>query len=244
MSYLWLSIKLQFRVPVSVFFALLFPLIMMFAMVSSYGNFEIGNGYHFVDKYFLISTGMGMLPISLISFPIWIGENIQNKSYKRLEYFGINISKMISFDILSYVLLTIMSILVNIIFGFFVYNLTIPSSIYLILFILQCLYCNLVVLVFGSIIALLVKNTRILMPMGMIFLFSTYILTGAFSSFSELPKSFQNIGKFLPIKYVMNNFFDIWIEKYLLDFKFLILNTVLGVVLGLFLLTIYLIRKK
>lgn len=244
MSYLWLSIKLQFRVPVSVFFALLFPLIMMFAMVSSYGNFEIGNGYHFVDKYFLISTGMGMLPISLISFPIWIGENLQNKSYKRLEYFGINIFKMISFDILSYVLLTIMSILVNIIFGFFVYNLTIPSSIYLILFILQCLYCNLVVLVFGSIIALLVKNTRILMPLGMIFLFSTYILTGAFSSFSELPQSFQNIGKFLPIKYVMNNFFDIWIEKYLLDFKFLILNTVLGVVLGLFLLTIFLIRKK
>lgn len=244
MSYLWLSIKLQFRVPVSVFFALLFPLIMMFAMVSSYGNFEIGNGYHFVDKYFLISTGMGMLPISLISFPIWIGENLQNKSYKRLEYFGINISKMISLDILSYVLLTIMSILVNIIFGFFVYNLTIPSSIYLILFILQCLYCNLVVLVFGSIIALLVKNTRILMPLGMIFLFSTYILTGAFSSFSELPQSFQNIGKFLPIKYVMNNFFDIWIEKYLLDFKFLILNTVLGVVLGLFLLTIFLSRKK
>ncbi|EGP9679228.1 ABC transporter permease, partial [Listeria monocytogenes] len=90
MSYLWTSIKMQFRIPVSVFFSLLFPLIMMFAMVTSYGNFDIGEGYHFVDKYFLISTGMGMLPIALISFPIWLGESVQNKSYKRLEYFGLS----------------------------------------------------------------------------------------------------------------------------------------------------------
>ncbi|HEM2324004.1 TPA: ABC transporter permease, partial [Listeria monocytogenes] len=46
MSYLWTSIKMQFRIPVSVFFSLLFPLIMMFAMVTSYGNFDIGEGYH------------------------------------------------------------------------------------------------------------------------------------------------------------------------------------------------------
>lgn len=243
MSYLWLSIKLQFRIPVSIFFSLVFPLIMMFAMLSSYGNFEIGNGYSFIDKYFLISTGMGMLPISLISFPIWVGESIQNKSYQRLEYFGIDIHRMIISDVLSYILLTLMSILVNITFGFFVYNLSIPAFPYFILFIAQSLYCNLVILVLGSIIALLVKNTRVLMPLGMIFLFSTYILTGAFSTFSELPASFQNLGKYLPIKYVMNNFFDIWTEKHLLDVRFLVLNTLVGGFLVVVLLTIFAIKK-
>lgn len=48
----------------------------MFVMVIFYGNFDIGEGYYFVDKYFLISIGMGMLLIVLISFLIWFGESV------------------------------------------------------------------------------------------------------------------------------------------------------------------------
>ncbi|EOL43460.1 ABC transporter permease [Enterococcus caccae] len=244
MRYLWTSIKLQFRIPISIFFSLLFPLIMMFAMVSSYGNFDIGNGYHFVDKYFLISTGMGMLPISLISFPIWLGESIQNQSYKRLEYFGLSTQNMIISDVCSYVLLTALSIIANILFGFLMYGLHIPHVGYLIAYIIQCLYSNLILLIFGALIALVVKNTQILMPVGMILLFSSYILTGAFSSFSELPESFQAIGKFIPMKYVMNDFFNIWIEKEIFVNDFLVLNTVFGIILTMILVLLFVWNKK
>lgn len=244
MRYLGTSIKLQFRIPVSIFFSLLFPLIMMFAMVTSYGNFDIGNGFHFVDKYFLISTGMGMIPISLISFPIWLGESIQNQSYKRLEYFGLSTHNMIVSDVLSYVLLTLLSVVVNILFGFFMYGLHIPSIGYFLSYILQCLYCNFVLLVFGSIIALLVKNTRILMPIGMVLLFSSYIFTGAFSSFSDLPTSFQSIGRFIPMKYVMNDFFDVWAGKKVFIQDFLVLNTILGVSLTCILIAILVVTQK
>ncbi|MBO0439634.1 ABC transporter permease [Candidatus Enterococcus ikei] len=244
MRYLWTSIKLQFRIPISIFFSLLFPLIMMFAMVSSYGNFDIGNGYHFVDKYFLISTGMGMLPISLISFPIWLGESIQNQSYKRLEYFGLSTQSMIISDVCSYVLLTALSIIANILFGFLMYGLHIPNVGYLIAYVIQCLYSNLVLLIFGALIALVVKNTRVLMPVGMILLFSSYILTGAFSSFSELPESFQSIGKFIPMKYVMNDFFNIWIEKEIFTNDFLVLNTVFGIILTMILVLLFVWNKK
>lgn len=47
-----LSIKMQFRVPISVFFSLIFPIIMIIVIILSYGNFSIGNGRHFIDKYF------------------------------------------------------------------------------------------------------------------------------------------------------------------------------------------------
>ncbi|MFL2117792.1 ABC transporter permease [Marinilactibacillus psychrotolerans] len=244
MRYFWTSIKLQFRIPISIFFSLLFPLIMMFAMVTSYGNFDIGNGYHFVDKYFLISTGMGMLPISLISFPIWLGESLQNQSYKRLEYFGLKSHHMVISDVFSYVLLTTLSILANIVFGFIVYGLNIPSVGYLFAYVIQCLYCNLIFLLFGAIIALLVKNTRILMPAGMVLLFSSYIFTGAFSSFSDLPETFQSIGRFIPMKYVMNDFFEIWTETELVNVDFLLLNTALAVVFTLILVLILIVNKK
>ncbi len=45
-----LSIKMQFRVPISVFFSLIFPIIMMLVIIMSYGNFNIGNGRHFIVK--------------------------------------------------------------------------------------------------------------------------------------------------------------------------------------------------
>lgn len=39
-----LSLKMQFRVPISVFFSLIFPIIMIIVIILSYGNFSIGNG--------------------------------------------------------------------------------------------------------------------------------------------------------------------------------------------------------
>jgi len=243
-KYLWIDMKLQFRIPVSIFFSLVFPLIMMFAMVSSYGNIDIGNGYHFIDKYFLISTGIGLLPIALVSFPIWLGESVQNDSYKRLEYFGLKTSTMVTADVLSYVVLTFMSIIVNILFAFFFYGLHIPSAAYFFSYVLGCLYCNLVLLMFGAIMALLVKNTAILMPLGMVVMFTCYILTGAFSSFEQLPESFQTVGNLLPIKYVMNDFFYVWTEQQVIISKFLILNVIYAVFFGLVLGFIFMRKKK
>ena len=97
-----LSIKMQFRVPISVFFSLIFPIIMIIVIILSYGNFSIGNGRHFIDKYFLISTSIGLLPIAFISFPIWLSESIENETLKRLKYFEVNISSLIVSNIISY----------------------------------------------------------------------------------------------------------------------------------------------
>ncbi|GHU35524.1 hypothetical protein FACS1894193_08660 [Bacilli bacterium] len=244
MAYLWTSIKLQFRIPVSIFFSLLFPLIMMFAMMTSYGNFEIGNGYHFIDKYFLISTGMGLLPISLISFPICLGESIQNQTYKRLEYLGIGIPSMIISDIFAYILLAFLSLSINIIFGFVIYDLHIPSLVYLVAYVLQGLYCSVVFLILGALMALFVKNTRALLPIGMSLMFSCYIFTGAFSTFSKLPETFQMIGKYIPMKYVMNDFFHIWTEDKLVLPNLLTLNTVLGIGLTIIVVLFFVITRK
>lgn len=82
------------------------------------------------------------------------------------------------------------------------------------------------------------------MPIGMVLLFSSYIFTGAFSSFSDLPTSFQSIGKFIPMKYVMNNFFDVWSEKKVFIQDFLVLNTILGAGLTCILIAILVVTQK
>lgn len=244
MNYLKTCLKLQFRVPTSVFFSLVFPVVIMTAMVLSYGNFSIGDGYHFVDKYFLISTGMGLLPISIISFPIWIGESIQNDSYERLEYLGVNTTKLIVAEIFSYIVLSVISISTNIVYGYLVFSLKIPSIKYLISFVLLAVFCNMILLLLGANIAKLVKSTSAILPLGMILLFTMYIFTGALTSFSDLPIKIQNIGDKIPIKYVMNDFFSIWSESKLVDTTFIKLNFIWGAIFIIILIVISKMEKE
>jgi len=226
MRYLWTSIKLQFRIPISLFFSLAFPLFMIFAIMTTLGNSDIGGGHHFIDKYVLISTGIGLMPIACISFPLGLGAALEYGSYKRLEYFGLKTVKMVLADVLSYVLLALLSISLNIAFAFFVYGGHVPSASYLFAFMFQALYANIVLLLFGVIIALVVKNSGIIMPLGMILMFCCFIFTGAFNAFDTLPASFQAIGKLIPMKYIMLELFAVWSEQELFVSSFMTINSI------------------
>lgn len=234
MNKLLLSMKMQFRVPISIFFSLIFPILMMVIMIVSYGNFSIGGKFHFIDKYFLISTSIGLVPIAVISFPIWLTESIQNQTLKRLKYFNVNIPLMIFWDLISYMVLAILSVCLNIVVGKIFFNLQIPSIQYLVPFFIQIIYCIFTMFLLGTALALVIRNSRVAMPVGMIVLFMTYMLIGVFVQYDQLPNKLTNVSTYLPIKYITNDFYEIWIEKKLWNINFLKLNTVWTIVLSVF----------
>ena len=113
-TYLFIDLKIMFRIPLSIFFSIAYPILMMIIIMFSYGNISIGNGYYLIDKYFLIAIGMGILPLALISFPMWIGNSFENKSIERLNFFGVNTSKMFVGDVLAHFILAMISMAINI----------------------------------------------------------------------------------------------------------------------------------
>ncbi|MDR1606169.1 MAG: ABC transporter permease [Streptococcaceae bacterium] len=240
---LWLSLKTQFRVPISIFFTLLFPLVMMVAMLLSYGNFSIGNGLHFIDKYFLISSSIGLLPLTLISFPTFLTELIEKKTTKRLYYFGVNIRTMLVADVISYFIIASLSLAVNILVARLVYRLHLPDMSHFIAFLAQVFYAIIPLLLIGACLGLLIHNSRIVLPVGMLLMFITYMLIGIFTPFKDLPEGLKNMGQFLPIKYVANDFFDIWQGKTFFVSQFLQLNSI-WLLIGLVGLIILLKAKK
>ncbi|AWP35608.1 MULTISPECIES: ABC transporter permease [Heyndrickxia] len=243
-KYLWLSLKMQFRIPFSIFFALVFPLLMMIIMIASYGNFPIGNGYHFIDKYFLISTGIGLVPIFMISYPIWIAESIQNNSYRRLSYLGVEVKKMVVSDILSYLVLTLINVSLNIVVALIFFHLKVPSVIYLLSYFVNVLYCAVAMLVVGTLIAIMIRNTKIILPFGMICLFMIYMFCGVFINYDQLPAGIKSIGNFIPVKYLMNDFFSIWSRKRYFIPRFLELNTLIVFLTGLLLFAFHKISLR
>lgn len=223
-NYIWIDLKIMFRIPFSIFFSLVYPILMMTIILLSYGNIEIGDGFYLVDKYFFISVGMGILPLTLISFPIWIGNSLENNSIKRMFYFHVKSQKIIIGDILAYIFLALIGILTNMLFAFFVFHLKFPSILYFIAFIIQILIAIIIYMILGSIIALLFTQSQILLPFGLVLMFVLYMICGVFISFNELPQSFQNIAKFMPIKYVMNDFFYIWIQQKFFNKDFFLIS--------------------
>ena len=214
-TYLFIDLKIMFRIPLSIFFSIAYPILMMIIIMFSYGNISIGNGYYLIDKYFLIAIGMGILPLALISFPMWIGNSFENKSIERLNFFGVNTSKMFVGDVLAHFILAMISMAINILVAFLFWRLKFPSIGHFLSFIIQYFIAIVIAMIIGGIFAYVFKNPQILMTLGLVVMFVLYMFCGVFISIDQMPQLFRNISSYLPIKYTMNDIFAIWtMEKF------------------------------
>lgn len=239
LNHIWINIKIMFRIPLAIFFSIVYPVVMMIAILTSYGNIPIGNGLHLIDKYFLIAIGMGIMPLTLISFPMWIGNSYENNSLLRLIYFNVNIKKIVISDIIAHLLIGLLGVTINILFAYFVYELNIAQFKYFLVFLFQTLLCIFVFMLIGSVIGFTFKDPQILLPFGLVLMFIIYILCGVFTNFQELPIKFQRVAEYIPLKYVMNDFFSIWTGETMWNIKYLKLSFVYIIIclLLLFILT-------
>lgn len=242
-TYLFIDLKIMFRIPLSIFFSIAYPILMMVIIMFSYGNISIGNGYYLIDKYFLIAIGMGILPIALISFPMWIGNSFENKSMERLNFFGVNTSKMFVGDVLAHFILAMISMAINILVAFLFWRLKLPSIGHFLSFILQYFIAIVIAMIIGGIFAYVFKNPQILMTLGLVVMFVLYMFCGVFISIDQMPQLFRNISSYLPIKYAMNDFFDIWTMEKFWDKDFLLLSVVY-LVISTIVLGICIIREN
>ena len=234
-TYLFIDLKIMFRIPLSIFFSIAYPILMMIIIMFSYGNISIGNGYYLIDKYFLIAIGMGILPLALISFPMWIGNSFENKSIERLNFFGVNTSKMFVGDVLAHFILAMISMAINILVAFLFWRLKFPSIGHFLSFIIQYFIAIVIAMIIGGIFAYVFKNPQILMTLGLVVMFVLYMFCGVFISIDQMPQLFRNISSYLPIKNAMNDFFDIWTMEKFRDKDFLLISAVYLVIRTIFL---------
>ncbi len=225
-NYIFIDLKIMFRIPLSIFFTIIFPILMMFIIILSYGNVSIENEYYLIDKYFMITIGMGILPLAFISFPMWLGNSFENRSIERLNFFGVKTSKIFIGDVLAHLVLACISIFINILFAYIFFGLRFPRIDFLLAFLLQYLIAVIVAMIIGGVFALVFKNTQVIMPFGLVVMFLLYMFCGVFIPSNQLPTLIQKIANFLPINYAMNDFFDIWTCKMYWNKSFLTLSVV------------------
>jgi len=218
--------KILFRIPLVVLFNNIFPIFMAIIFISSFDNMEIIPNYNFSDKYFLISLGIAIAPLSLISLPLSISELCNSGQLTRLNLHGINKYKVLISKVCVHFFISIIQLIVLYVVIDLIYGLNTPELNYLISFIALYLTTVIAMLSVGSVVGLLFKNTEITQVFGTAIMFSTLLLIGAFGDYTGLPDILKTISEYVPLKYLVQNGFDVWSEQEIIIPMFYKLSTI------------------
>ena len=187
---------------------------------------------------------MGVMPLTLISFPIWIANRISDGSIKRLAFLGVKPGLIIASDVIAHICMSFLILLTSFLFAKIVYGIVVPTMSATITFCLQYFLIVVVYLLIGAIFGLVFPNQQILLPLGMTCMFASFLFSGVFSSVDALPEVMQKAAGYMPIKHAMNDFFEIWRGNLILDEKGVIISFAYIVVSVVVLLLVLNIRKN
>ena len=202
--------RMLFRVPVSAFFTVIFPSLMLIIMMTSYGNPDIGSGIRLSDKYILIASGMGLAPLTLITFPSWICSSVESSYLLRLKYLHVSLARVATSNALAHMVVALCGTAVTLAVGVLFYDMRIPSLPALIAYLLQLVIVTASLMLFGAALAFIVRQTAVAIAVGLVLMFVVYMLCGVFGDYSAMPTGLQAVGNLVPLKYLMNDGFDVW----------------------------------
>ena len=204
------DIRMLFRVPVSAFFTVIFPSLMLIIMMTSYGNPDIGSGIRLSDKYILIASGMGLAPLTLITVPSWIFSSVESSYLLRLNYLHVSLARVATSNALAHMVVALCGTAVTLAVGVLFYDMRIPSLPALIAYLLQLVIVTASLMLFGAALAFIVRQTAVAIAVGLVLMFVVYMLCGVFGDYSAMPTGLQAVGNLVPLKYLMNDGFDVW----------------------------------
>ncbi len=231
-----------FRIPLVFFFNNLFPLVMATVMILTIGNVDIDNGYHFVDKYFLISLVIALTPLTVISFPMAITSLTQDKLLERYYLFGIKINKILFSQIVVHFFLGIVEFFLVFIYLFIFFNLKVPNIQYFLSLLLSYILVLISMLTFGLTLGILIKRRELMQIVGISIMFIIFFLVGVFGSTDSLPNILKEISSFMPLKYLSQDSFKIWFGQDIIVNKLIYLSLIWAIIFSF--INFILVKKK
>lgn len=209
----WMETKLFLREPVGAFFALVFPLMMLFLFGSIYGNAPVPmfDGYGTIDISVPAYTAMIIATTGLVSLPITMTAYRENGVLRRLQTTPLSPLVMLAAQVIVLFLMTTLGMILLIVAGKLVYHIRFEGNALSVLagFTLSCLSF----FALGFIPAGLMPTARTAQVVGMVLLYPMLFLSGAGFPRELLPAAIQKVSAFLPLTYVVNLLRGLWIGE-------------------------------
>lgn len=201
--------KLQMRQYVSMFFTLIFPIIMTLIFVSAFG--KMIPGFNFINKYFFIAVTLSVIAMSTLSIPLSFSFDLKLNILKQLKCLDVEIVKFKVIDIVISVIIMYIEVIILLIFSKVVYNLEINSVMNVFKYLLLLLPGVLSISFLGTMLALLVKQPESYMPVGITFMMVLLALSGCLGfDPTQIDNAIFKIYEYLPSYYMANSLYDVW----------------------------------
>jgi ABC-2 type transport system permease protein len=233
----WMEAKLFLREPVSAFFTLIFPLMMLFIFGSIYGTQPVpgtdstqGAIGTLIPAFTAMIIGMtGLMPVT-----ITMATYRENGILRRLRTTPVSPLVVMAAQVIVVFVMTALGMLLLVIAGKLVYHVQFDGNVLSLLagFVLS----SLSFFGIGFILAGTMPTARTAQIIAMVLMYPMLILSGAAWPRELMPATIQKISAFVPLTYVVNLLRGLWVGEpwgnHLLDVGVLAGMLILGIIVS------------
>ena len=205
--------KLYLREPISTFFTLAFPALLVLLFGAIYGNkpTDLFGGYGSMDISMPGYTALILATVGLLSITINMTSNREMGVLRRLKITPLRPLVFISADLTTNMVVTLLGMLGVVLLGWLIYRVRFEGQV--IPLVLGVIYSSLAMFSVGYLIASLAPTARAAQVIGMVLLYPMMFLSGAGMPLEILPASLQRVSAFLPLTYVVRLLRGLWFGK-------------------------------
>jgi len=237
MKMTWMEAKLFLREPVSAFFTLVFPLMMLFIFGSIYGSTPvpgIGDTQSAISNLIPGFTAMVIGMAGLMPITITLATYRENGILRRLRMTPISPLVVLASQVIVVFIMTSLGVVLLITFGKLIYHVSFDGNIFSVL--AGFVFSSLSFFGIGFILASTMPTARTAQVVAMVLLYPMLILSGAAWPREMMPATVVKISAFLPLTYVVNLLSGLWIGEpwrlHLLDTGILAIMLVAGMLVS------------
>ncbi|MFX0549373.1 ABC transporter permease [Hathewaya histolytica] len=207
-----IELRTFFKIGISFFFSFLFPVMLMVIVMLSSENPMITENYYLINKYVVISFVIGLVPLSLVSFPISVASDFEYGVIERFTLFNIKPSKVFLSKFIVNIFFVILQFFFICLFAT-IFKFKFPPIGILTKFFMIYLFTSLSLFLLGWILAYILKRVSKVQVVGMSLMFVFLAFSGAFGEFNNLPGYFKYINFFIPTYDLTNNLTSFWLGQ-------------------------------
>jgi len=229
--------KLFLREPVSAFFTLVFPLIMLFIFGSIYSNVPPApgtSGQGALEVLIPALTAMVIGITGLMAITITMATYRENGILRRLRTTPVSPLVVMVAQVLVVFVMTGLGVLLLVTAGTLVYHVRFEGNAFSVLagFVL----CSLSFFGIGFILAGTLPTARTAQVVAMVLVYPMLIFSGAAWPRELMPATVQNISAFIPLTYVVNLLRGLWAGQswgdHLVDVGVLVGMLIVGIIVS------------
>jgi len=204
------NLKLYLREPISTFFTLAFPPLLVVLFGAMYGNdpSPMFGGYGSMDVSMPGYTAMILGTVGLLGVPITISGYRESGVLRRFQATPMRPLTYILADIVANLVTTLLGMMGLVIIGWLLYRVQFEGQV--IAVILAVVFCGLAMFSIGYLIAGLAPGARTAQVIGMVIFYPMMFLSGASIPLEIMPEKIQRIADFLPLTYVVRLLRGLW----------------------------------